>query len=89
MHRHNTNFLGEKPIDSLQLMMDASNSNNGKITDEEIAANAFVFILAGYVPPIPYWGPQIVRICSLRTIVHFYLFGLKIFNYIIKIIVQL
>ena len=63
MHRH-TNFLGEKPIDSLQLMMDASNSNNGKITDEEIAANAFVFILAGYVPPIPYWGPQIVRICS-------------------------
>ena len=38
--------LGEKPIDSLQLMMDASESH-GKISDDEISANAFVFILAG------------------------------------------
>ena len=42
-------FTGEKPIDSLQLMMDASveHSGNIKISDEEITANAFVFILAG------------------------------------------
>ena len=61
MHRHNTNFLGEKPIDSLQLMMDASNSNNGKITDEEIAANAFVFILAGYVFIQNTGGPRVIH----------------------------
>ena len=40
-------------------MMDASNSDNGKITDEEIAANAFVFILAGYV--INTGGPRIIH----------------------------
>ena len=39
-------LTGEKPIDSLQLMMDASESH-GKISDDEISANAFVFILAG------------------------------------------
>ncbi len=40
----------EKPIDSLQLMMDAAGGKNGehrKLTDAEITANAFVFILAG------------------------------------------
>ena len=40
----------EAPIDSLQLMMDAADGKNGShrtLTDEEITANAFVFILAG------------------------------------------
>ena len=47
MHSFLMGFLtGEKPIDSLQLMMDASESH-GKISDDEISANAFVFILAG------------------------------------------
>jgi hypothetical protein len=44
-------FLGgEVPIDSLQLMMDAADGKSGSnriISDEEITANAFVFILAG------------------------------------------
>jgi cytochrome P450 len=43
-------LLGEKPIDSLQLMMDAAEGSSGdhrKLTDEEITGNAFVFILAG------------------------------------------
>lgn len=42
-------------------MMDASNSNNGKITDEEIAANAFVFILAGYVFIQNTGGPRVIH----------------------------
>jgi len=40
----------EVPIDSLQLMMDAADGKSGSnriISDEEITANAFVFILAG------------------------------------------
>ena len=43
-------FLDDVPIDSLQLMMDAADGKSGKnkiISDEEITANAFVFILAG------------------------------------------
>ena len=43
-------FADDVPIDSLQLMMDAADGKSGKnkiITDEEITANAFVFILAG------------------------------------------
>jgi hypothetical protein len=45
------NLDGETPIDSLQLMMDAAEGKNGEnriLTDEEIIANAFAFILAGY-----------------------------------------
>ena len=41
---------GEKPVDSLQLMIEAAGGLNGqhrKLTDEEITGNAFVFILAG------------------------------------------
>jgi hypothetical protein len=44
------NSGGEVPIDSLQLMMDAADGKSGSnriISDEEITANAFVFILAG------------------------------------------
>ena len=42
-------ILGEKPVDSLQLMIEASDSasGKGKLLDEEITGNAFVFILAG------------------------------------------
>lgn len=47
MSLKNDFFLGEKPIDSLQLMMDAAAGDPKKLTDEEITANAFVFILAG------------------------------------------
>ena len=53
-------------------MMDASNSNNGKITDEEIAANAFVFILAGYVFIQNTGGPRVIhkrpKSCTTRQI---------------------
>ena len=43
------NLLGEKPVDSLQLMIEASDSANAnkKLLDDEITGNAFVFILAG------------------------------------------
>lgn len=34
--------------DMLQLMMDAAESGEDRITDEEIAANAFLFLLGGY-----------------------------------------
>ena len=42
-------ILGEKPVDSLQLMIEASDgaSGKGKLLDDEITGNAFVFILAG------------------------------------------
>ena len=42
-------ILGEKPVDSLQLMIEASDSANEskKLQDDEITGNAFVFILAG------------------------------------------
>ena len=45
-------ITGEKPVDSLQLMIEAAGGLNGqhrKLTDEEITGNAFVFILAGFV----------------------------------------
>lgn len=35
-------------MDSLQLMIEASEGSSKKLTDEEITGNAFVFILAGY-----------------------------------------
>lgn len=40
--------LGERPVDSLQLMIEAADGPQGKkLTDAEITGNAFVFILAG------------------------------------------
>ena len=44
----NRKQCGTRMDDMLQLMMDAAESGDDRITDEDIAANAFIFLLGGY-----------------------------------------